>query len=704
MRAGTTAPWWRWQNVMARLSDTLRERSAALRAWGGRTAARSRAAAGVSWRKISAAPWRTIGVWAGGVFGVLAVALVLFATFADWNALKGPISRMASAASGREIAIRGDLDVDPWSWTPKIHVTGLHIGNPRAFQQRGAFAEIANADAEVRLLPLLIGRLDVVSLDLRGADLSLYRSAEGVSNWANAPAARERPTNLPAIRHFSLREGRVRLQDDKRHMVLDATFTTEESADRRDPGRFALAGEGQMNRRPFHLELTGAPLLNVRRDRPYPFFADVSAGGTRIVADGQISRPFDFSDWEAAIDASGPDLADLYDLIGLALPNTPPYSLAGVVQRTGDRYAMPRVAGRVGDSDLRGAFTATRQSNGRLLLDGDFRTNSLDFDDALTVLGGSPDTHETASAEQRAIASNLEAQGRILPDARLDISRVRNMDARISYRAAHVTTDRFPLRGLSLDIRLDRGLLRLDPVTLELGRGRVGGAVAINARENVPRVDIDVRLSNARLESIFAMQGEPALSGVLMGRAQLSGRGASVREAAANANGEMTLVTPSGEVRESFAELTGINVTRGLGLLLTDSDSTIGIRCGVASFRVDNGVARLRNMTFDTDTMLIHGSGNVSLRDETLDLQVRGEPKEARLIRFAAPITVQGRLRSPRVGIDLGDAASQTGIAALFASLVAPIAAVLPFVDAGLAEDTNCAALLAGREQPRREG
>ena len=43
---------------------------------------------------------------------------------------------------------------------------------------------------------------------------------------------------------------------------------------------------------------------------------------------------------------------------------------------------------------------------------------------------------------------------------------------------------------------------------------------------------------------------------------------------------------PSGEVREAFAELTGINIARGLGLLLTGDDSMTEIRCGVASFRV----------------------------------------------------------------------------------------------------------------------
>jgi uncharacterized protein involved in outer membrane biogenesis len=188
------------------------------------------------------------------------------------------------------------------------------------------------------------------------------------------------------------------------------------------------------------------------------------------------------------------------------------------------------------------------------------------------------------------------------------------------------------------------------------------------------------------------------------GRVQLTGYGASVRDAAANANGQITFAVPSGEVREAFAELTGINVTRGLGLLLTGDDSKIGVRCGVASFSVNDGIARARTMVFDTETMLIHGKGTISLRDETLDLDISGDPKEPRLIRVAAPISIEGRLRSPRVGVEVEDAADQ-GIAALLATIAAPIAAVLPFIDPGLAEDANCAALLAGRnDESHREG
>lgn len=478
-----------------------KERTSQFRAWSARQAARARDGARWTWGKVSAAPWRRIGIWTGGVFGVLVVALVLFVGFADWNALKGPISRFASAASGREIVIRGDLDVEPWSLTPVFRVTNTSIGNPERFHDRGVFAQVERAEAAVQLSPLLIGRLDITRLEVNGADVSLYRNAEGDANWARAPnSTRGRLPNLPAIRRFSLRDGNLRLEDDKRRIVLEAEFNTEEDAAVKGGGSFELAGEGRINDQPFSLELTGPPLLNVRRDRPYRFVADVRAGETHLIANGSIRRPFDFGAFTADVDATGADLADLYYLIGLALPNTPPYALSGRVERVDGRYGMPNLAGRVGDSDIRGAFTATRQRNGRLFFDGDFATRSLDFDDLMTVLGGAPDTGETASAEQRAIAANLAGEGRLLPDAPLDISRVRNMDARVSYRAAHVRSDRLPLRGLAVDVGLDNGMLRLDPLTLELARGRIGGAVAINAREQVPHVDLDMRLSGARLE------------------------------------------------------------------------------------------------------------------------------------------------------------------------------------------------------------
>jgi len=156
----------------------------------------------------------------------------------------------------------------------------------------------------------------------------------------------------------------------------------------------------------------------------------------------------------------------------------------------------------------------------------------------------------------------------------------------------------------SLSISSRPRLLRMNPLALELAQGRIAGAASINARETIPVSTIDVRLSNARIESAVAWRGDPPLAGSLLGRARLVGRGRSVREAAAHANGTVALVTPSGEVRESLAELTGINVVRGLGLLLAHDQrkSTFAVAWRISMCAT---AWRIRaNLTIDTRTML----------------------------------------------------------------------------------------------------
>ena len=177
-------------------------------------------------------------------------------------------------------------------------------------------------------------------------------------------------------------------------------------------------------------------------------------------------------------------------------------------------------------------------------------------------------------------------------------------------------------------------------------------------------------------------------------RAVIKGSGDSVHDVMAGAKGRVYAIVPRGEVRAAFAELTGIDVARGLGLLLTGDDERADIRCGIAQFDVEEGIMRAENVVFDTEDVLITGRGEVRLGPEELDLKIKGEPKKLRVARLRTPVKVGGHLRKPSVGIDAGKTATQGAVAAALAA-VTPIAAVLAFIDPGLAKDENCAALLA---------
>jgi hypothetical protein len=147
-------------------------------------------------------------------------------------------------------------------------------------------------------------------------------------------------------------------------------------------------------------------------------------------------------------------------------------------------------------------------------------------------------------------------------------------------------------------------------------------------------------------------------------------------------------------MRHSLAEWAGVDVLSALSLNLSGDNSNTNLRCAVASFGAHDGVMTSQQMVIDTDPVRVDGSGSINLRDETLDLSLQGKPKHFQLVRLRAPITMKGPWAHPALGLQAGAAVAQGGIAAAL-GVVNPFAAILAFIDPGLAKDANCGPLLA---------
>jgi uncharacterized protein involved in outer membrane biogenesis len=130
---------------------------------------------------------------------------------------------------------------------------------------------------------------------------------------------------------------------------------------------------------------------------------------------------------------------------------------------------------------------------------------------------------------------------------------------------------------------LDDGVLRLDPLSLTLPQGQLAGRVQIDASKDVPQSDIDMILENVDLSQFkpASATGSP-MEGTMSGRVKLDGHGSSVRQFASSADGVFGVVIPHGQVRALFVELTAIDVSRSLGLVLTKNQQKVELRCGVA--------------------------------------------------------------------------------------------------------------------------
>ena len=633
-------------------------------------------------------PGRTEAMAAGGTFLVLALLVVALMLF-QWNWLRGPIGDWASARYDREIELNGDLDVQLFSWTPSAHIRDLRIGGPDWALERDTL-KIADAQASVRLGPLLSGRVEMPVVQITRPEVVLISTEDGRKSWVLDPDKPESDDGLklPPINQLIIRDGRLSLTNQERDIQLEATVSAREGSDG-DAG-FHLEGRGTMNGTPLTLEVRGGPFINIRRDRPYGFTAELSGVGSTLKADGSITRPFDLGQFTATLSLQGRDLADLYLLTGITTPNTPPYRLSGTLTRNDALFTFNDFSGRVGSSDLSGDLRVDKVGD-RRRVEADLRSNLLDIDDLAAVLGARP--RVTGSGDTVATSG---APGKLLPDAPLNVERLRVMDGTLRYRAARVKRNELDIRQVDLGAELEAGILQLDPVSFDFNRGSLNGTARINANRDVPYTNADFRLRGYPLESIIpARNGAPTVTGSALGRAQLEGSGASVHDFAANSRGTISLVVPQGQMRAAFAELLGINVTAGLGKLLSGDTGTSEIRCAVADFTVRSGVATARTFVIDTTPVLAQGSGTIDLGAETMNLRIDGETKEARLIRLWAPITIEGPLTAPRIGVDGGAVAGQVGLGAAIAALVSPLAALLPFVDPGLAEDANCGALIS---------
>jgi uncharacterized protein involved in outer membrane biogenesis len=677
--------------------------------------------------------------WTGivlvSVLALVAIALALM----DWNRLRGPIARYASQRSGYDVRIDGDLRVHPWSLTPSASVQGVRIVNPVwagvARGRRSRLLAFDDATIEVKLLPLLIGRVIVERLTITRPVVDLYMDERGRANWRVArPSASTsrpmRPPDLPLVRRFVIDDGKVAVDDLKHRLRVHGTLSAAERASDRTTKPFRLAAEGTLNAEPFRMTLEGGPLINLDPGEPYTFESHVVAGATQVAARGRLPQPFDLSKVHVQADMTGRDLADLYFLSGVALPNSRPYRLAAEIVVNGTRIDLPRLEGRVGGSDLGGRGSADIGGE-RPRLRAALASRELDLGDLAAPLGVGLDTRGTIEPGKDAAVSDVpRANGRtprdpnrrLLPDLELQVERVRAIDATVTYRAASVKARRVPFRDVTLVATLDGGVLTLDPVAFRLQPGRLAGRVRIDARDDVPTTTLDLRITGVELGKVqflktrgdadAAKDGtprhaegdrdkagngdgiEPPIEGLLHGRVRLEGRGASVRRFAAHADGGITFVVPKGEVNQALAELTGIDVARGLGLLLANRDEQTDIRCAVADFAVKDGDVESRTVVLDTDVVRITGRGKVDLGRERLDLALQGKPKKVSLVRLRTPIRIRGTFAQPALGVDAGKLAKQGGIAAALGVLLTPLASVLAFVDPGLAKDANCAALL----------
>jgi AsmA family protein len=621
-----------------------------------------------------------------GLVTAIAAVVALF----EWNWLRGPLADYLGARVGRQIGIDGDLHVE-LSRQPTVTADSITIANA-PWSSEAVMARAQRVALRLDLQSLWDGHPAFPEIDLVQPRILLERNGAGNDNWDFGPATDAR--NAVRIERLKIEDGVVQFRNAETGTDVTINVTSSNALDN-GAAPLQFSGSGKLRNNPFTIEGSAASLLALEnQDQPYALDVSAKAGSTSARFDGTIV-PARIDNVDGRLELRGRDLSQLYPIIPVPFPWTPPYALSGRLKHVDRVWTFKEFKGKVGDSDLAGSFAVDR-SGPRPAVDADLVSTRLDYKD-LGGLVGLPPTHEPPSArtaeQNREAAKRAESQ-RVLPTKPYDLERLRVVDAKVRFRGKRFISTSLPLDDLNATADLEDGVLKLEPLDFGIAGGHVVSALTLDARQNVIRTRGDVTVSDVELKQILPKLAPPnGSAGKVSGRARLSATGNSVADMLGSSNGEIALASEGGEASELAIVLTNLDLARAVPLLL-GGDSNSPIRCVVGDFVADNGKLDARTLAMDTQAEKILGEGSVDFARELYDLRLKAQSKKPSVLALRGPILVDGSFKSPNIHPAGGPIAARVGASVALGVLASPFAALLPLLDVGGATDADCAALV----------
>ena len=681
------------------------------------------------------------------------VACVLFVATYDWNRAKPWLEAHASDSLGRTIEIGGDLAAH-WHWRVQrddgetfapgfgFSAQGVRIGNPD-WAKRKQFAELEAVDAEIRLLPLLWRRLDIPSVRVVHPSIDIEQRKDGSNTWTFAPSDDESSAWTVDIGEIAFDAGEVRLTDAVRDLDVRAEITrldepipfgqhvdgddpstrrevihrvgrpaadrlrkaVEELAARAEqrgrtrppspPYRFAWKASGTMHGE----KVTGngriGGVFALEDPQPFPVRADISVGATDIALTGTITDPTSPDALDMRLWIAGPNLSRLYSITGIALPNTPPYASVG---RLAGRFRPHRsvlryedFTARVGGSDLAGTLTF-RSEGERPALTGEVESTLLQFRDLGTVIG-------VDMAEDPAEPGDASPQpsGRVLPHVPFSVEHWRAMDADVHFTGKRVVRNReLPISDVDAKIRMQKGVLTLDPLRFGMAGGDVGSSIRIDAGVDPPNGTFALDARKLQLRRLFEkVEGLSESLGEVAGNVKLSGRGTSLGAMIGASDGSLKFLMTGGRISEALMEKAGLNFAN-MAVAKMRGDKQIAINCAASVFTVTHGIAKADLFVFDTENAMVGIDGTIELDNDRIDLTLHPRTKGFRMFSLRSPLLVQGSFEHVDVSVDKKALLARGGGAIGLGLVAAPLAALVPLIAPGGGEDEQSCAPLAG--------
>jgi uncharacterized protein involved in outer membrane biogenesis len=633
----------------------------------------------------------------GGSLALVAIAIAALFWLWDWNWFRPLAEAKASVTLGRAVTL-DRFDVAP-GWITRVTVYGVKIANPAGFPvQSPDQVQNANQVGAFITIPRLSfdfdpaewwhsGQLILRRVDADQPTINIEQFGTATGNWV----APEQPSAAPS----TLQVGIVGIQGGTAHIHIareksdvTASIATSHTAN----GDVVIVdGKGTHAGQPITFHGVGGAFVALQdTSRPYPIDFALANGPTRITLKGSIRDPLALTGADLNLVLTGPDMALLLPLTGIATPSTPPYRISGRLDFQDGKIKFSDFRGQVGSSDLNGEIDVDPHGE-RPLLTGKLVSHQVDLADLGGFVGSMPGRVTTPgqTAGQVAQVERAEADPRLLPTTPISMPKVRAADVHLTYRGEKIIGKDVPFDAIDVKMDIDDGDIRLSPLRLRIEGGSLEGTIDLKPVDNEMAADVDVTAKHINLGRLLASAHLGNGAGPIDGTAKIKGRGASFSAVLAHGDGGFRAVmSKGGDVSSLLVDLMGLEIGKALFAAIGVPGEE-AITCALADFQLQHGIFASRALEVGTTDHVITGGGRIDLSREVMELTLRTDPRHFTIGSLPTPIVVSGSFK--HLHFAPAPDATARGAAAVGLGILFPPAAILPTIQFGVGDGSPCA-------------
>ena len=563
---------------------------------------------------------------------VLVAGVVALPFLIPVSVYKSQIETQAKAATGRDLAIKGDMKL---SLFPAVAIEAKDVSFANAAgASTPEMARLKSLKVAVKLMPLLKGALEIDSFVLEEPVIVLEIDKQGRANWvfdargAAPGAAPQASAGSSAGAPGDIRLGEVKLKDGRLTYIdarsgqkeeLTAINATVDLPDLDRPMKFdgGATWHGK------------ALTVKLDVDKPRALMAGQPAGISLLLGGDPIKIGFKGQMTTAGagraqgdVDLAIPSVKDLAAWVGKpidARPNTMgALSISGKLDRQGPKISF--TGAKVSLDQIKGT--------GDVAVDTSGAKPHLQAKLALEKLDVNPYLPPEAPAAKGGAAPAGQSAQQGWSEEPVDLTGLRAANADLDLTVGGLVIRKIEIGKGVIKAQLKDGKLGLDLSELALYQGSGQAKVTLDGSGPMPAIDARLTLSGVQAEPLLKVAADfEHLSGVFATEAQVTTRGRSQKEMVSALGGQGKFAFTDGAIK-------GINLgamVRNVTTAFTDPKAKETQKTDFSelggTYTIAQGILRNNDLSMKAPLLRIEGKGTADLPKKTVDYRV--EPKVA---------------------------------------------------------------------------